>query len=364
MTRTQDNNTTAATPQQQQNASAPSAKLVRHDFDSTLLLALRDLQKASLDNWHGPLELLEDYVVCLIFATIAECVFPLGAAHVAAYAGAVLVIGCRMRGLAEVHHQAAHRSFARHSWLNYLGAVFGGWPVLQSFSIYYRSHCVDHHAALGDAARDPDYQALLDAGLYGSRLGVASLLEYLQSLVSVRGTLAYLRYLAVNRVWSNAEAPAERVARACFYATVLVICARFGWVSLLVRYWLVPMTTTACWVGSFIELSEHYPLLETSDPTSRTELALSRNRICGRVADFFLGIHGEGYHLVHHLFPRMPQWACREAHELLMAGSVDYRSAVHCHGWGEVVAHMLTATATATSTAAPMLQKQASRVFE
>jgi len=36
------------------------------------------------------------------------------------------------------------------------------------------------------------------------------------------------------------------------------------------------------------------------------------------VEAFFFGIHWEGYHLVHHLWPRMPAWNMPLAHKIML----------------------------------------------
>ena len=67
---------------------------------------------------------------------------------------------------------------------------------------------------------------------------------------------------------------------------------------------------------SFLELFEHYPMIETAP---RIDICLSRNRRCEAIFNRVLGIqHGEGYHIVHHKFPLVPQWRSKEVHDILM----------------------------------------------
>jgi fatty acid desaturase len=45
---------------------------------------------------------------------------------------------------------------------------------------------------------------------------------------------------------------------------------------------------------------------------------MSKNRIYNSLANFFLGIHWEGYHLVHHLKQTIPSWHYKKAHNIML----------------------------------------------
>jgi len=74
-----------------------------------------------VDNWHGLLELLEDWTV--IGGAIAGSIWafaslPLPAAA-AIYAVAIFLIGTRHRSLADLLHQSAHKTLAANRALNF-----------------------------------------------------------------------------------------------------------------------------------------------------------------------------------------------------------------------------------------------------
>jgi fatty acid desaturase len=51
----------------------------------------------------------------------------------------------------------------------------------------------------------------------------------------------------------------------------------------------------------------------------RKDIHMSRNRVLySKIGNFFLNIHNEGFHLVHHLYPNMPSWNLKKAHKILM----------------------------------------------
>ena len=189
--------------------------------------------------------------------------------------------------------------------------------------------------------RDPDYITLIDAGLYGNGRNVSSLSYYLAWIFTPVGTWYYLKdTLIQSRIWGKGTTRKEQWVRFFYYLFLMgVISITQSW-RIFFLYWIVPTLTTANWVGSIIELSEHYPMLELFDsPPSAT--FLSRNRLCGKFSDFFFGIHREGYHLVHHLYPRMPQWVIHQAHQILLTDHVYAQSPVsRCIGWMEIFQQM------------------------
>jgi fatty acid desaturase len=83
----------------------------------------------------------------------------------------------------------------------------------------------------------------------------------------------------------------------------------------LLLLWFVPLVTTQAWIGAVAELMEHFPLIETAP---RMDIYMSWNRVYGLGTRFLLGEKdGEGFHLVHHLFPCTPMWRLREVDAIL-----------------------------------------------
>lgn len=307
-------------------------------FSPLILDRLRPLLRK--DNYHGLLQLIEDWVV--IGGATALSVWAWRHASmpfaIGAYAVAVAVIGARQRALADLLHQATHRTLARSPWLN---VFLGTWPsgdlVLQSYTGYHASHVRRHHPLLGDPAQDPDYAALIASGLYGSRRSPGAVRRYLWRLVRVGSTVEYVRYLLTNRIANPDEALRERWLRLLYLAVLAGVAIWTGAGVLVVAYWLVPMLTTANWLGRLIELAEHYPLMETAP---RVSLYMTRNRLCGWLANFLLGLHWEGFHQVHHLFPSMPSWHFPEAHQILL-DDPRYAALNRSRGWPALIREMV-----------------------
>lgn len=288
----------------------------RHGFSAELR---RQVQTHyALDNWHGPLELLEHWSIILLAAAGSYWAWLSLPPYLAVptYLGAVFIIGGRQRALSGVLHQACHRTLMKNRRAgSVLGAVLGGHPVLQSYTGYVASHLRAHHSQFGDPDQDPDYQFFVAAGLYGAGLCKASLRRYLFRVISPAGTLRYVAFLIRHRILPADEDRRETAFRLTTYAIVIGLAVWTGCLWVLVAYWLVPLVTAHVWIGSVAELLEHYPLME---PTDAIDIHMSRNREFGILWDLVVGEkHGEGYHLVHHLYPRVPQWRLSQVHELL-----------------------------------------------
>ena len=272
------------------------------------------------DNWNGLVAVLRDWLTVFGTAAVNDHAFRSGRVWLGLllYPVSLLVIGGQIRGLACLLHQSSHRCLARSKALNHLlGSLFTGWAVLQSWTGYYHHHITLHHRYLGDPDRDPDYRQTLQTGLYAEDTTRADVVRYIKRIPSPGNTVAYLRYLARDRVVPAGEEPWEAVLRLGFWAAVLSTAYCTGNFHRLVMYWFIPLLTTANWIGNLAELLEHYPLMGKG----LDELHSSRNRLCGPVTDFIFNPHGDGYHLVHHLFPRLPHWHFRKAHDILMDDS-------------------------------------------
>lgn len=288
----------------------------RFRFSPEILAEVRAVSR--LDNWHGPLEVIEHWFWIAAWCTASVLAFhhlPLGAA-VLVYVVAVFFIGGRQRAVAGVLHMAVHRAFmAHHRAGDVIGALFGGYPVLQSFTGYRASHLGDHHGRLGDPELDPDYRQYRDNGLCGDDLGRASLRRYLRSVVGPRATASYVLYLLRHRIVTKDERPSERWTRVALLVAVVGWAVLGGWWPWLLALWFVPLVTTQVWIGAVAELMEHFPLIETAP---RVDIYLTWNRVYGLVSRFLLGeADGEGFHLVHHLFPRTPMWRLRQVDAIL-----------------------------------------------
>jgi fatty acid desaturase len=318
------------------DSDLPVAPIKRYQFSPEIIRSLRPCFER--DNWHTILWCCWDWAV--IAGMISLSMWSWGALSlpfaIPIYLFTLLVVGSRQRALAALLHDATHKILAKNKVINYTIGTFGsGYLVLQSFTGYLFSHVKRHHPlkTFGHPIFDPDYAALQALGLYGDGLRTKKVRRYLLTLMSPINTWKYLAYLLKYRILPEEESSWERGVRLAYIGLAIGLVSYFGYWPLLLAYWVVPMLTTSSWVGSLIELAEHYPYLETAP---RVDIFLSRNRLASPVTNFFLGIHYEGYHQVHHLFPGMPSYHYAKAHKVLLQDQL-YASLNSSRGWGQIL---------------------------
>ncbi|MGR9556458.1 fatty acid desaturase family protein (plasmid) [Rhizobium leguminosarum] len=328
----------------------------RHRFSKEILRAVRSRSRS--DNWHGPLEALEHWSVIAASIWVSSRVwenFPVLLA-LPIYLLAIFLIGGRQRALAGLLHQACHGTLMSNKKAGQIvGSLFGGYPVLQSYSGYRASHVYAHHGNLGHPERDPDYLQYRRYGLCGSGCVRETLRRHLRAIFSPRSTASYIDYLARNRIWNCEEHPWEGSLRIVLLIGVLALAATTGTLGLLAAFWLIPLISTHVWIGMIAELLEHYPLI---DSKPAIDIHMSWNRSPGLLERILLGEKkGEGFHLVHHLFPQVPLWRLEEVHEILRLDPT-YRALDQLGGSLPALSRILAALPARAATTGPALTKE------
>jgi len=166
---------------------------------------------------------------------------------------------------------------------------------------------------------------LVEAGLYATNYNERkkNLSRYLFGLFSPQSILMYAKYLVKERIYSIDKNKSKRFKRLSLYMLVLcmVIASDWYWNThycyFIIIFWIIPLITTHAIHRSFCELLEHYPLLDPA-VDDKIDIHMSKNRISILISKLFFGIHGEDYHLVHHLFPMVPSWKHKVAHNILL----------------------------------------------
>lgn len=312
----------SARSEQQTEAAQPAERVRRfrtHHFPEAIERRLKAL--SHINSAHALLALAED--LSLLLAGMAAVRIGLSNAGdgwgVALCLVGWLVIGARMRGLATLLHESAHKALARPLWLNALIGSVAGWAILQLRSAYVQSHIGEHHRYLGDPDRDPDTRQyvmlkLLDADpQHMVRRNLVQLLLGLKTFVN----LPYLlrdRLVPRSGVHLTPWELAELAGFLAAWTALLAVCAATGHLDTLLYLWIIPYLTTFQAINWLIEVSEHFPLIWTcKDPFHHT-----RNRKGPAIERFFTGCHGENWHRVHHERPGIPFWNLKAAHAAMM----------------------------------------------
>lgn len=286
--------------------------LEKHKFSQDILNDVKQLYK--LNNWRGCIACAYDHIIIFLCVFLAEKFYPI-------LPLAILVIGSRQRALATLLHEATHLCLAKNKALNKtLGTLFSGYLIFQSWESYRKTHVLNHHHFLGNQERDPDYKYYIESGVYENQPRKQFLRKHLWKPIFLCNTIKNIKYLITNRLLSGLKQRELMLILLSLAIYSLLGYSVAGWKFLLL-YWLVPYLTSFQSLSWFIELAEHYPLLGNA----KRDIFSSRNRFGGKIENFLTGAHGEQYHLIHHLFPKIPYWNMPKAHRILWRDRV-YRT--------------------------------------
>jgi len=281
----------------------------RYAFSKEIKLEINKLCK--LNNIHGAVSLLYDYIVivaAILLSKYNSYFYPI----------TLFLIGSRQRAFATILHEAAHCTLAKNRKLNYfLGTYLSGYLIFQMWETYKTSHVRWHHHKLGEKDKDPDYTYYLASGVYKDCSQYVFIWNNLIKPALFLNSFSSFKYLIKNRLFSK-ESRKELMP---MFISILVFSSIgsiiFGY-EFFILYWLIPYITVFQMLTWFIELAEHYPMISTA----KKNIYATRNRFSHPVEHFFTGMHNENFHLVHHLFPGVPFWKLKKAHQILLRDEV------------------------------------------
>ena len=232
----------------------------------------------------------------------------------------LLIIGSRQRALGNLLHDASHGSLdvgrRNDRW-----AVFCVGPAMFNVLAIYRHAHTTHHNYLGSPAHDPDF--IHRPEFHG--MGWWRILSHCVFAPEIwRGSfLGHLRPAS----WR------ERAWIALWWIGALGLLAlAFGGAKTasFALCWLAARATTFHVITTFREINDHVGL------TPGGLIAFSRNAPTRGWARMLLHPHNNGYHLAHHLDPRIPFHALPRAYALFR-DMPSCRRAHHCDSyfWGK-----------------------------
>ncbi|HEU4439612.1 MAG TPA: fatty acid desaturase family protein [Methylomirabilota bacterium] len=238
---------------------------------------------------------------------------------VAGYLVAFLVIGSRQKGLENLMHEGTHYNLCPDRTWNDRIAVWlvGAWMTPGwSPSLERPGHVGSHHENFGVRGRDDEFFGYQRLGL--GRLPAASRLEG-----------ARLIFISFARTtWWRIHGIAHSFGPMGIVAAVAVVAALYYTRLLLpfIAYWVVPYLLVYMPMRFLAEVSEHMALGHGS------EFATTRNKL-GWFQRYVMHPHGDGFHLVHHLYPRIPHQNLPRAHRLLLRDARYRQEGNHCGGF-------------------------------
>lgn len=245
------------------------------------------------------------------------------------YLPLVLIIAGRLRGLESCVHEAGHFSvFRTRPWNTQLQFLFA-WPIFEQVESYKREHFV-HHSKLG-TPKDPAYQLYLEVKAFDFR-------KNWWKVIMVRPLLGWCTWWYFRQKISNFKSDRKyRVQMVVFWSPLFLIVGLNGLFRWFVLMYIVPAGLILPILLFFSELTDH---LATNQ---NCRLRSTRNSL-GFLQNLFVHAHHDGYHLVHHLNPRIPAHRLRESH-LLLTQSADFKSlCIESHGiietFGQIYQHI------------------------
>lgn len=283
-----------------------------------VIMAVRGV--SNRPHWRNALYLSFDWLV--MAAAITAHAFWGG---VALYLLMLVLVGTRMRALANLLHEGAHHKLFANQKVNAAVARFGcGWPIFIDFDRYAAMHRL-HHKSLWVDDRDPDvalYRLTDTQTASADRLSFGAFL--LRHVVLVVIPVMPLRRLLSGRI----------SARPLVGVPVVVALVVAGWFVAqplavgFALYWLVPWLTTFQIFSYWAELGEHGGLRLAGHTWG------SRNWRGNLASRWAIGSHSDDlYHLLHHWFPAVPHFRLRELDETCRSLWPEYAAHDRCSGF-------------------------------
>jgi fatty acid desaturase len=291
----------------------------KHRFSDAIRQQAKPFHRSN--NWRGLVAVLEDYAVIALAALAAR-------QWVYLYPLAVLIIGARQRALAALLHDGVHLSLANNRRLNrFLTRWPAGFAIFHSAEYYRNLHIPQHHAHLADPERDPDYVGFIESGLTSLTGRRDFLRHHFFKTVFLGRAIDNVREIVSGRLAFIAKEPRELLQLVIAQVVIALLFGALAGPAGYLWFWIAPFLTVSHVLAWFLEISEHYRLFEAG----RSELEITRNRFPLWWEKFFFGLHGETYHLTHHLFPGVPFWNLRALHHVLLQDDA-YRRANETRG--------------------------------
>jgi beta-carotene hydroxylase len=188
-----------------------------------------------------------------------------------------------------VVHDGVHGVVHRDPRAGRVLATFWGFFLTFTFP-FFRSIHLEHHARANDPERDPDCVTAQLPRVVVPFIGGLFIFASYQ--------VHYFR----RRLWRSRAELIEVVACDAFYLGIFAASLAGGWHTTLGVLWILPLTVTLLFLVFTFDYLPH-------QPHDSAEPHLSSRAYGGRLATaIFLG---QNYHLIHHLWPRLPWYAYR-----------------------------------------------------
>lgn len=237
---------------------------------------------------------------------------------------ALLIIGSRQRALSNLTHDASHVNLFKNRKINdFISNLLCALPMFETVEHYRKSH-TKHHQHLGDINLDPDSKSHLNYGYNDSLPWKGDPLKnYLKITLnkdalksSFLGSLLNLNLkgtLFVILWWIGIGSLIGTLSSATTLLSILGI-------------WLLTKLTTYHAIRIFAEFLDHSGLKQ------KDVISFTRNLPHDGLFRFITHPNSDTFHIVHHLYPKIPHYNLARADKVLSQRS-DYKSGHHCDSY-------------------------------
>ncbi|MEZ4816115.1 MAG: fatty acid desaturase family protein [Bdellovibrionota bacterium] len=237
---------------------------------------------------------------------------------------ALILIGSRQRALSNLVHDASHGNlFSNRKLNNFVPNILAAYPMLDSVETYRKSH-LKHHRHLGSLELDPDTKSHFRYGYNDTNPKNDPAWKIYKKLILNKQSW---KDSFTGNFFSLSPSTKTLVILYNTFAIVLIsIGISFKFTTLLISLWIISRMTTYHAIRVFAEFLDHAGL------KVGTILGFTRNLPHTGFLAAILHPHQDTYHLVHHIFPKVPHYNLHETHKDLF-NSKNYSQAHHCDAY-------------------------------
>lgn len=229
----------------------------------------------------------------------------------------IFFIGTRWRAINNMSHECFHLYFSRErKWNERFGVILG---IIEFGSYYdFREEHATHHRYLGDFEADGDFRGFEKFG-FSQPVTSGRVWKQLCFAMSLR----HLRDYIFVKVYVKRDPLLAKVTRVAYLAFLGAFAIIYP--ALFFVYFIVPFVSAYQVIKYLTDYLDHGGLLGNAESLRKSRNCYINNPVLRSVA---FPRH-DCYHLVHHLFPAIPNKRMHEAHQWLMSKWPEYGSMEH-----------------------------------